>query len=129
MLTEQEKKLLEQSKNLCSRCEWNQYDNPCIRYGRRGLSGKCPGFDPRDHKSDFEDAAEFEARVALWVTHNGCPNFDPPCAYTQSKPYPYMSWKETGGECPHIPHKRGYCNRWCKLMTARLAVEQEMEEQ
>lgn len=116
MLTEQEKKLLEQSKNLCSRCEWNQYDNPCIRYGRRGLSGKCPGFEPRDHKSDFEDAAEFEARVALWLVHNGR-LFEEPCSYQRKC------------KCPHIPHKKGYCNRWCKLMTARLAVEQEMEEQ
>lgn len=99
------------------------------RYGARRGKATCEWLDLDVDEPDYKDAAEFEARVALWVTHNGCPNFDPPCAYMKSNPYPYMSWKETGGECPHIPHKEGYCNRWCKLMTARLAVEQEMEEQ
>lgn len=125
MLTDQEKAWLERRKCPCLHCS-----NHGVACGY-SLSEKatCEWLDLDVDESDYKDAAEFEARVALWVTHNGCPNFDPPCAYMKSNPYPYMSWKETGGECPHIPHKRGYCNRWCKLMTARLAVEQEMEEQ
>lgn len=125
MLTDQEKAWLERRKCPCLHCS-----NHGVACGY-SLSEKvtCEWLDLDVDEPDYKDAAEFEARVALWVTHNGCPNFDPPCAYMKSKPYPYMSWKETGGECPHIPHKRGYCNRWCKLMTARLAVEQEMEKQ
>lgn len=125
MLTDQEKAWLERRKCPCLHCS-----NHGVACGY-SLSEKatCEWLDLDVDEPDYKDAAEFEARVALWVTHNGCPNFDPPCAYMKSNPYPYMSWKETGGECPHIPHKKGYCNRWCKLMTARLAVEQEMEEQ
>ena len=126
MLTKQEKAWLERRKSPCLHCS-----NHGVACGF-SLSEKatCEWLDLDVDEPDYKDAAEFEARVALWVTRNGCPNFDPPCAYLDSSnPYPYMTWKETGGECPHIPHKRGYCNRWCKLMTARLAVEQEMEKQ
>ena len=96
----------------------------CIQYGRRGLSGKCPGFDPRDHKSDFEDAAEFEARVAALLATQYFKWFEHPC--------------ECGdGTCHHLPCPPGkeyaphrlWCRRWCKIKFARLAVEQEMEEQ
>lgn len=126
MLTDQEKEWLERRKCPCLHCS-----NHGVACGY-SLSEKatCEWLDLDVDEPDYKDAAEFEARVALWVTHNGCPNFDPPCVYLDSSnPYPYMSWKDTGGECPHLPHKRGYCNRWCKLMTARLAVEQEMEKQ
>lgn len=65
MLTEAEKKWLERRKNLCARCEFNLYDNPCIKYGKRGASGECPGFySMLCAEYNFEDAAEFEARVA-----------------------------------------------------------------
>lgn len=126
MLTEQEKAWLERRKSPCLHCS-----NHGVACGF-SLSEKatCEWLDLDVDEPDYKDAAEFEARVALWLVHNGCPMFDPPCAYLDSSnPYPYMTWKETGGECPHIPHRRGYCNRWCKLMTARLAVEQEMEKQ
>ena len=103
MLTEQEKAWLERRKS------------PCLHCSNHGVA--C-GYSLS------------EKATCEWLVHNGCPMFDPPCAYLDSSnPYPYMTWKETGGECPHIPHRRGYCNRWCKLMTARLVVEQEMEKQ
>lgn len=127
MLTEQEKAWLERRKNLCSKCIHKALG--CI-LGKSEGKRECIFFDADLGELDYKDAAEFEARVALWVTHNGCPNFDHPCWYLDSsRPYPYMSWKGTGGECPHIPYKHGYCNRWCKLMTARLAVEKEMEKE
>lgn len=126
-LTEQEKAWLERRKNLCSKCIHKALG--CI-LGKSEGKRECIFFDADLGELDYKDAAEFEARVALWVTHNGCPNFDRPCVYLDSSnPYPYMSWKGTGGECPHLPYKRGYCNRWCKLMTARLAVEKEMEKE
>lgn len=65
MLTEAEKKWLERRKNLCARCEFNLYDNPCIQYGKRGASGECPGFySTLCAEYNFVDAADFEARVA-----------------------------------------------------------------
>lgn len=64
MLTEAELRWVEETRHLCKRCEWNLWDNPCIRYGRLGMEGSCPGFSPRNLEHDFRDAAEFEARVA-----------------------------------------------------------------
>ena len=63
-LSEQERTWLKRRKNLCSRCEWNLYDNPCIQYGRRGESGECPGFRYRVVEGLDEGDIEFEARVA-----------------------------------------------------------------
>lgn len=42
--------------------------HPCIKYGKRGASGECPGFySTLCAEYNFEDAAEFEARVAqIW---------------------------------------------------------------
>lgn len=66
MLSEQEKEWLERRKNLCGRCEWNIYGNPCVKYGRAGEMGTCKGFEPREVGSDYyRDAAEFEARVSV----------------------------------------------------------------
>lgn len=90
MFTEAEKKWLERRKNLCARCEFNLYDNPCIKYGKRGASGEFyPGSDdptlngldckPRnsaektvadtlaDRQQDYGDAKESFDRIAsLW---------------------------------------------------------------
>ena len=65
MITEDEKRWLGLRKNLCARCEFNLYDNPCIQYGKRGTSGECPGFySTLCAEYNFVDAADFEARVA-----------------------------------------------------------------
>lgn len=115
-MNDTEKMWLEENKNLCSRCEWNYYDNPCIRYGRLGKSGSCPGFEPRGHKYDYQDAAEFEARVAAEL------------ATARME----INWGEDISCClPTMTHRE--CLRssvdchWCCLKYARLAVEAEME--
>ena len=106
MLTEDEKRWLERRKNLCSRCEFNLYDNPCIQYGKRGASGECPGFySTLCAEYNFEDAAEFEARVALELT-------DYDASYRPS--------------CPDNCRSIRNC-RECHLMYARLAAEAEMD--
>ena len=112
MLTDQEKAWLERRKNLCVRCIHKARG---YTLGKTEGKRKCNFFDMYPDESDYRDAAEFEARVALWLVHNGR-LFEEPCSYQRKC------------KCPHIPHKRGYCNRWCKLMTARLAVEREMEK-
>lgn len=111
MLTEQEREWLERRKNLCGRCELNIYDNPCVRYGRAGKTGKCKGFDSRNVGSDdFRDAAEFDARVAENLTDHRMRNI-----------LPCKGYKE--GLCAH-PLK--YC-AWCRMKYARLAAEAEMD--
>ena len=105
MLTEEEKRWLERRKNLCTRCEWNLYDNPCIRYGRAGETGKCKGFESREVGSDdYRDAAEFEARVQKWLMYQ--------CEKV------FHCKEVSGGFMP---------SRETMLMFARLAVEEEME--
>ena len=42
MLTETELKWVKETRHLCNRCEWNLYDNPCVRYGRLGMGEMCP---------------------------------------------------------------------------------------
>ncbi len=112
MLTDQEKAWLERRKCPCLHCS-----NHGVACGYSLFEkATCEWLDLDVDEPDYKDAAEFEARVALWLVHNGR-LFEEPCSYQRKC------------KCPHIPHKRGYCNRWCKLMTARLAVEQEMEKQ
>lgn len=105
MLTEAEKKWLERRKNLCARCEFNLYDNPCIKYGKRGASGECPGFySMLCAEYNFEDAAEFEARVQKWLMYQ----------YEKA----YQCKEVSDGFLP---------DRGTMLMFARLAAEAEME--
>lgn len=107
MITEDEKRWLGLRKNLCARCEFNLYDNPCIQYGKRGTSGECPGFySTLCAEYNFVDAAEFEARVAVLLTDRDAP-YVPPCHIV----------------CNH----RRKC-RACRLMYARIAVEAEMDK-
>lgn len=109
-MNDAEKTWLEENKNLCLRCEWNYYDNPCIRYGRLGKSGSCPGFEPRGHEYDYRDAAEFEARVAAELARPNmsmCPCWMHDCDYKRSG---------YGAVC-----------RSCRLKYARLSAEQDME--
>lgn len=115
-MNDAEKTWLEENKNLCLRCEWNYYDNPCIRYGRLGESGSCPGFEPRGHKYDYQDAAEFEARVAAEL------------AIARME----INWGEDISCClPTMTHRECLSSsvdcHWCCLKYARLAVEAEME--
>lgn len=106
-LTEQEREWLERRKNICARCSTSYRGRPY--FCGRWRYGKCIDFDPKsciDENVDFEDAAEFEARVAVLLTDRDAP-YVPPCHIV----------------CDH----RRKC-RACRLMYARLAVEAEMEE-
>lgn len=107
MLTDAEKGWLERRKNLCTRCEWNLYDNPCIRYGRAGETGKCKGFEPREVGSEnYRDAAEFESRVSENLARDIC--FRCPDRYNEICPIGIAS---------------------CGMKHARLAAEAEMDAQ
>ena len=63
-LTEQEKAWLERRKNLCSKCIHRTLG--CILGKVKGKT-KCNFFDADLGELDYKDAAEFEARVALWL--------------------------------------------------------------
>ena len=116
MLTETEKEWLERRKNLCTRCEWNLYDNPCIRYGRAGETGKCKGFEPREVGSEnYRDAAEFESRVSENLARDIC--FRCPDRYNEICP------KGIG----YFRLKLGIAS--CGMKHARLAAEAEMDAQ
>lgn len=120
-LTEQEKAWLERSKNLCSKCIHKALG--CI-LGKSEGKRECIFFDADLGEPDYRDAAEFEARVALWVATNYFKWFERPCKFEN-------------GVCPHlscISGKKSACRpkwglSWCKLKTARLAVEEEMEKE
>lgn len=120
-LTEQEKAWLERRKNLCSKCIHKALG--CI-LGKSEGKRECIFFDADLGESDYKDAAEFEARVAALLATQYFKWFEHPC--------------ECGdGTCHHLPCPPGkeyaphrlWCRRWCKIKVARLAVEQEMEEQ
>lgn len=107
-MTEQEKKWLEQRKNLCARCFSSFEGRPCFKYDSR-LKRDCPEFDPRmclSENVDFEDAAEFEARVQKRLM------------YQYEKAFHVK--EVSGGFLP---------NRQTMLMFARIDVEQEMDKQ
>lgn len=117
MLTEQERKWLEERKKRTQHCDTcpNRvgYYELCSSCRSRSLYGLslCP---------DYRDAAEFEARVAV-VAANGA---QPCLQYDYNCPYGYA------GDCPD--NCDGNYNRFgtqatrCGLKHARLYVEEEM---
>ena len=100
MLTQQEKDWLERRKNLCSRCEFCLYDNPCVRYGTKGKSGRCEGFWPRNMDGDRPK----------------------PCAFIH-----FEGFSEGTKMCGRYDPRHG-C-RPCELRWAMLRAEQSMEEE
>ena len=120
MLTEQEKKWLEERKKRTQHCDTcpNRvgYYELCSSCRSRSLYGLslCP---------DYRDAAEFEARVA-GVAANGA---QPCLQYDYNCPYGYA------GDCPD--NCDGNYNRFgtqatrCGLKHARLYVEEEMDNE
>ena len=114
MLTEAEKKWLEERRaGLCVRCA--AYDDcPMIKSADFRVE-TCYRFRHEDYtieKGNFEDAAEFEARVAARMT--GLKAEELPC-------YPNFL-------CPFSAKHIGSCKA-CYLKYARLAVESEMEQE
>ena len=112
MLTEAEKNWLRRRegylKYYCQHCQFfKPYDTPHVNPGWcQGDCWCCP-VAGKDIQYAFQDAAEFEARVAVLLTDRD-DTYIPPCHIVCS----------------------GYHNcRECRLMYARLAIEAEMEEQ
>lgn len=110
MLTEAEKKWLK-NRNLCSKCDGLFV---CIYRERypRGQANFCTLYTPAwMQEPNYKDAAEFEARVAVYMTKG-------PCFQCKDKPGPNArycigAWGREGAEA-------------CRLKHARLAVEEEM---
>lgn len=112
-LTEQEREWLERRKNICARCSTSYRGRPY--FCGRWRDGKCIDFDPKsciDENVDFEDAAEFEARVAQRLVQN-------------------ISWPCYAGLCPggkDMDWQICPKEEWCHMKYARIAVEQEMDD-
>lgn len=104
-LTESEKKWLHKRKNIkgwafCLHCPPSKNGFPCTNW----LYNLCP----TEHRSqDFEDAAEFEARVAASIAQDAYN-----CAQDE------MLFQHQEGDRPQ---------GWYILRDARLVVEEEME--
>ena len=119
-LTEQEKAWIERRKNLCSKCIHKALG--CI-LGKSEGKRECIFFDADLGESDYKDAADFEARVALWLvedTRTGCLRPSGCVWYAKNK-------RRT--QCPPGLNIDKCDRAHCSLYQARLAVEQEMEKQ
>lgn len=117
-LNAQEKEWLVRRKNLCARCSTSYRGRPY--FCGRWRYGKCIDFDPKsciDVNVDFEDAAEFEARVAIWLLDHD--HEDVPCAHGMDIFCPR----------PRPPFVDKGCGKWCLLRCARLVIEQEMNNE
>ena len=112
MLTEAEKKWLG-NREFANAVDYGAYSCPSCWWLNKELEEcilrRCLRFDP-----DYQDAAEFEARVAAKLSRMDWE--DVPCAHGMS-----LFCPKKGG--PHIN-----CGAWCLMREARLAVEAEMEQ-
>lgn len=99
MLTEQERKWLEERNNLCKRCTRH---SPAVVYCSCGHNFNTNAYSLTP---DYRDAAEFEARVQRALMYQ----------YEKA----YHCKDVSGGFMP---------DRDTMLMYARLAVEQEMDQ-
>lgn len=121
MLTDQEKAWLERRKSPCLHC--SNRGRAC-GYSPLPAGAACAWIDFDVEDPDYKDAAEFEARVAALLATQRFKWLEYPCEYGDDT-------------CHHLPCPPGkefaphrlWCRRWCKIKFARLAVEQEMEEQ
>lgn len=113
MLTEQEKKWLEGRKKRTQHCDTcpNRvgYYELCSSCRSRSLYGLslCP---------DYRDAAEFAERVAAKLT------LEEPCPLPENADL---------DDCPYFTEDDGsaFSCRWCRLKRARIAVEEEMDNE
>ena len=119
MLTEQEKAWLERRKNLCLHCS------------NRGKAcgytlhpeATCAWIDLDVAEPDYKDAAEFEARVALWLakdTRTGCLR-PSGCSW-------YTKGTRRRTQCPPGLDIDKCDKAHCSLYLARLKAEKEMEK-
>ena len=109
MLTEQERKWLENRKIRCSRC---------VHYEVSGVGGICfwcadmEKFETSAYTlaSDYRDAAEFEARVSRYIAENASKLY-----------FSSNSWQFLDGF-------KAKSLAWYILWEARIIVEEEMDE-
>lgn len=110
MLTEKEKRWLEKRKKRCERCT---HYSPNIVWCQCIHNFKT---DAYSLEPNYHDAAEFEARVAEKLTlKEPCPL--PENADLDDCPYSYFIEDE----------ESAFSCRWCRLKRARIAVEEEMD--
>ena len=102
MLTEQERKWLEERKHRKAPC--GDETHHCV-----GCLVRC-SLTP-----DWIDAAEFAERVAAKLT------LEEPCPLPENADL---------DDCPYFTEDDGsaFSCRWCRLKRARIAVEEEMDE-
>ena len=109
MLTEKERKWLENRKIRCSRC---------VHYEVSGVGGICFWCADREKfetsaytlASDYRDAAEFEARVSRYIAENASKLY-----------FSSNSWQFLDGF-------KAKSLAWYILWEARIIVEEEMDE-
>lgn len=109
MLTEKERKWLENRKIRCSRC---------VHYEVSGVGGICFWCADREKfetsaytlASDYRDAAEFEARVSRYIAENASELY-----------FGSNSWQFLDGF-------KAKSLAWYILWEARIVVEEKMEE-
>lgn len=116
MLTEHERKWLEHRDDVCFRCSKNKRTcSPELRKICRDI-----GFTIKDRtlmkEPDYCDAAEFAERVAEKLT------LEEPCPLPENVDL---------DECPYFTEDDGsaFSCRWCRLKRARIAVEEEMDNE
>lgn len=111
MLTEKEKRWLEERKKRTQHCDTcpNRvgYYELCSSCRSRSLYGLslCP---------DYRDAAEFEARAKIIALHLDIE--DVPCAHGMTMFCPAKHFKGKG------------CGDWCRMRMAHLQAEKEMDQ-
>ena len=122
MLTEQERKWLEERKNkntrLCTTCQnhapW-YVRGKIVKLGCRTDSGEaCPFYRSSHTLDDYRDAAEFEARAKVIALHIDIE--DVPCAHGMTMFCPAKHFKGKG------------CGNWCRMRMAHLQAEEEMDQ-
>lgn len=109
MLTEQERKWLENRKIRCSRC---------VHYEVSGVGGICFWCADREKfetsaytlASDYRDAAEFEARVSRYIAENASELY-----------FGSNSWQFLDGF-------KAKSLAWYILWEARIVVEEKMDQ-
>lgn len=109
MLTDKERKWLENRKIRCSRC---------VHYEVSGVGGICFWCADREKfetsaytlASDYRDAAEFEARVSRYIAENA-----------SELDFSSNNWQFFDGF-------KAKSLAWYVLREARIAVEEEMDE-
>lgn len=117
-LNAQEKKWLERRKNICNRCvkaawcrigEKHGYNTERCRFWELKVPNQSILLGVLSE--DFQDAAEFEARVAEQLVRHTCFN----CPASPE-------------DCPTFFEHPRRTSKDCRLKRARLAAEAEMEE-